>query len=111
VGTINAGMMVTRKAIRDNPALVQRLVSSHARATDHLKSIPAEWLKKASAFGTPLRVLERALPNMELAWKMDTVFLRRARALGERMQALGLIEKQPDYDELFNMSFVAKVPD
>jgi NitT/TauT family transport system substrate-binding protein len=109
VGTINAGVMVTRKTILHNPELVQRLVLTHAGATDYLKSHSDKWLERASAFGTPLRVLEKAAPNMELAWKMDAGFVVRARALGERMQSLGLISKQPDYDELFDLSFVAKV--
>jgi NitT/TauT family transport system substrate-binding protein len=109
IGTINAGMIVTRKTILENPELVQRLVLSHARATDHLKAHPDQWLNKASIFGTPLRVLEKAAPNMELAWHMDTDFVRKARTLGERMQTLGVIERQPDYHELFDLSFVNKV--
>jgi NitT/TauT family transport system substrate-binding protein len=48
---------------------------------------------------------------MGLAWRMDEAFVKRARALGERMQALGLIEKQPDYERLFDLSFVKKVQD
>jgi NitT/TauT family transport system substrate-binding protein len=35
--------------------------------------------------------------------------VRKARALGERMQALGVIQKQPDYTKLFDLSFVGKV--
>ena len=109
IGTINAGMIVTRKTIQDNPELVQRLVLSHAKATDHLKVHPDEWLKRASTFGNPLRILEKAAPNMELAWHMDADFVRKARALGERMQALRLIGRQPDYEELFDLSFVSRV--
>jgi NitT/TauT family transport system substrate-binding protein len=109
VGTINAGMMVTRKTILKNPKLVQRLVLSHARATDYLKGHPDEWLKRASDFGTPLRILEKAAPNMELVWKMDPEFIRRVRSLGERMQALGVIKKQPDYNKLFDLSYVTEV--
>ena len=66
------------------------------------------WLQRAETFGTPMRVLERAAPNMELAWTMDEDFIRRAKALGERMQALGVIDRQPDYDGLFDLRFVAK---
>lgn len=109
IGTINAGMMVTRKTILDSPERVQRLVLSHAKATDHLKAHPEEWFERAAAFGTPLRILQKAAFNLELAWHMDPDFVRRARALGERMQALKLIDKQPNYDELFDLSFVNKV--
>jgi len=108
VGTINAGMLVRRETIEKNPELVQALVDAHARATKYLQAHPDEWLGRASAFGTEFRILEKAAPNMELAWAMDEGFVRRARALGERMQALNVIQKQPDYTRLFDLSFVGK---
>ena len=46
---------------------------------------------------------------MELAWEMDESFVKKTQALGERMQALGVIEKQPDYEKLFDLTFVKKV--
>ena len=111
VGAINAGMLVRRETIEKNPELVLELVTAHARATEYLQAHPDIWLKRASLFGTDLRILEKAAPNMALAWKMDADFVRRARALGERMQALGVIKKQPDYDALFDLSFVKMVKD
>ncbi|MCU0556955.1 MAG: aliphatic sulfonates ABC transporter substrate-binding protein, partial [Desulfobacterales bacterium] len=54
-------------------------------------------------------VLDAAAPNIELAWEMDPAFVARARALGARMQALKLIDRQPDYDTLFDLSFVQRV--
>jgi NitT/TauT family transport system substrate-binding protein len=110
VGTINAGMLVPRKTVHKNPELVLSLVAAHVRATEYLQAHPDLWLKRASSFGTELRILEKAAPNMELAWDMDAGFVRKARVLGERMQALGVIGKQPDYNELFDLSFVKKVP-
>jgi len=109
VGTINAGMLVKRETIERNPELVRALVDAHVRATRYLQAHPEKWLKRASSFGTELRILEKAAPNMELAWDMDEGFVRKAQALGERMQALGVIQKQPDYTRLFDRSFVGKV--
>jgi NitT/TauT family transport system substrate-binding protein len=108
VGTINAAMLVTREMIEKNPQRVQQLVNAHARATEELKRDQARWLREAQSFGTPLKVLERAAPNMELAWSMDAAFVQQAKALGERMQVLGVIDRQPDYDRLFDLRFVAK---
>lgn len=109
VGTINAGMLVRKKTIETNPDLVHQLVLAHARATRHLTAHPEKWLKKASEFGTDVSVLEKAQLNIELAWDMDEAFVKRARHLGERMQALNVIERQPDYDQLFDLSFVNRV--
>jgi NitT/TauT family transport system substrate-binding protein len=108
VGTINAAMLVTREMIEKNPDRVQHLVNAHARTTEALKRDQARWLREAQSFGTPLKVLERAAPNIELAWTMDAAFVQQAKALGERMQTLGVIDRQPDYDRLFDLRFVAK---
>lgn len=109
VGTINAGMLVTRSTLEKHPERVYRLIAAHARATEYLKSHEDEWLSQAAAFGTRKSVLEQAAPNMELAWDMDERFVRQTRALGKRMEALGMIPRQPDYDRLFDLSPVQKV--
>ncbi len=109
IGPINAGMLVRQDTARENPGLVYRLVLAHVRATRFLTAHPEAWLKKAAYFGTPLATLKRAAHNMELAWDMDSAFMEKAKALGQRMQTLGVIDKQPDYDSLFDFGFVEKV--
>jgi NitT/TauT family transport system substrate-binding protein len=109
IGTINAGMLVTRKTAREAPEQVSRMILTHARATRYLRKHKAEWLKRASVFGTPLRILEKAAHNMELAWDVDDTFIQRTRALGERMQRLGVISRPPDYRTLFDLRFVKRV--
>ncbi len=111
VGTINAGMLVKKSTIEKNPGLVLDMVRAHAKATTWLKAHPDAWLKKASSFGTDMEVLKAASNNMELAWDMDEAFVGRVKALGQRMQALGLIKIQPDYDKLIDLSFVKRLKD
>lgn len=106
IGTINAGMLVTRKAIENNPERVQKLVDAHVQATRYLLAHPDQWLRKAATFGSKLPILEAAAPNMEISWLMDETFVQKARALGERMEALGVITQQPEYDQLFDLRFV-----
>jgi NitT/TauT family transport system substrate-binding protein len=108
IGAINAGMLVRQETIRREPHRVRELVLAHAKATEYLKDNKDVWLRKATEFGTPLEILRRAEPNMELAWNMDAPFVQKAKTLGERMQALGVINRQPDYEKLFNLSFVKK---
>ncbi|WP_321366500.1 ABC transporter substrate-binding protein [uncultured Desulfuromusa sp.] len=109
VGTINAGMLVTQSMIDKNPELVSQLVQAHAKATVYLSNHQSEWLKAAANFGTPLNILQSAAPNMELGWDMNEAFIRQVKTLGQRMQALGIIPVQPDYDKLLNLSFVRQV--
>ncbi|WP_054029646.1 ABC transporter substrate-binding protein [Desulfatitalea tepidiphila] len=109
VGTINAGMLVTRQILESHPERVLQLVHAHARAAEFLNRHPDQWLARAAAFGTEPAVLKAAAANMELAWEMDEAFVQRAKALGARMQALRMIERQPDYDRLFDLQFVKRV--
>jgi NitT/TauT family transport system substrate-binding protein len=109
VGTINAAMIVTRDTIAKRPELVAELVKTHARATKYLRRHPAQWLAKAAEFGTPPEVLQKAVANIELAWEMDDAFVAKVKALGARMQALKMIERQPDYDQLFDLRFVRDI--
>jgi len=108
VGTINAAMIVNRSTIKHNPEIVQQLISAHVAATDWLNANPQKWLQTASEFGTQLEILEQAAGNMELTWDIDDTFIAQVRALGEQMQALGIISRQPDYDQLFDLSFVRR---
>ena len=109
VGTINGAMLVTRELIEKHPQTVQTLVNAHARATEALRQDRSRWLERAQTFGTPRPVLEQAAANIELSWRMDATFVNQAKALGARMQALGVIERQPDYDQLFDLRFVGQV--
>ena len=109
IGTINAGMLVLRDMLTGHPHRVEELVSAHVEATEYLTSHPAAWLDRASHFGTPREILERAAPNMELAWQMDDDFVRKAAALGRRMKALGMIDREPDYETLIDLSFVRQI--
>ena len=109
VGTVNAGLLVRRETIKQDPERVYRWVKAHAQATDFLKAHPRQWLQRAADFGTPLGVLEQAAGNMELAWRMDPHFIEQVKALGARMQALKVIRKQPDYERLFDLRFVQRV--
>ena len=106
MGTINGGLLVTRATIANHPDRVQALVTAHARATESLSRDRDRWLDRAVDFGTPRPVLEQAATNMELGWRMDDTFVRQLKQLGERMQRLGLIDRQPDYDQLVDRRFV-----
>ena len=109
IGTINAGMLVKKETIEKKPAMVLELVRVHAKTTEYLVRNPEHWLEKATHFGTGIDVLKTAESNMEPAWEIDENFVKRARALGERMQSLGIIDRQPDYSKLFDLSFVDRI--
>ncbi|WP_045220953.1 ABC transporter substrate-binding protein [Desulfonatronum thioautotrophicum] len=106
IGPINAGMIVTRRAVENHPEMIQALVATHVRATRHLQDHPEKWLGAAAEFGTPMEVLRIATKNIELAWDMDERFVGQVAALGARMLELGLIDREPDYNALIDYRFV-----
>lgn len=106
VGTINAAMIVRREMIEENPQIVAQLVLTHARVTEHLNQNQDDWLEAATRFGIPLEILKQSAGNMELSWDIDDDYIRQVRALGARMEKLGLISTQPDYAKLFDLQFV-----
>jgi NitT/TauT family transport system substrate-binding protein len=109
VGTINAVMLVTRGSIEKHPEKILQLVRAHVQATMFLQQHPDQWLDRAVTFGMDREVLDKAAHNIELAWDMDPLFVKRAKVLGARMQGLKVIERQPDYDKLFDLQFVKQV--
>ncbi len=109
IGTINAGMLVTRESIEKNPDRILQLVKAHAQATRFLQDHSNQWLDMAASFGTDRAILDMAAHNTELAWEMDELFVERAKALGARMQALKVIDRQPDYESLFDLRFIKQV--
>lgn len=107
VGDINSGMLMRRDFIESHPQQAMRMVRAHCRASEAMMQDRDSWLAlSASLFGLELTVLREAANNMELAWDMDEVFLRRLKALGERMRTLGMIDREPDYARLVDQRFV-----
>uniref|UniRef100_I2Q6V0 ABC-type nitrate/sulfonate/bicarbonate transport system, periplasmic component n=1 Tax=Desulfovibrio sp. U5L TaxID=596152 RepID=I2Q6V0_9BACT len=110
IGPINAGLIVRRDTLDKHPEDVAALVAAHVRTTRALAADRAWWLAEASRrFGVDPAVLAAAANNMELVWDMDEIFVRRLAALGARMKALDLIEREPDYAALVDARFVARL--
>lgn len=107
IGTVNSGMLMREDFIKAHPDKVLKMVSAHKAATEALLEDKKLWLDTAaSLFGVDRSLLEASAKNIELAWDMDDVFVRRLSALGARMKALGIIRKEPDYNSLVDRSFV-----
>ncbi len=106
IGAINAAMIVTKKMAQEQPEKVQALVNAHVAATHGLGADPKLWLGKAAEFGSDPAVLEAAADNIELFYDIDEAFLAHTARLAEEMLALGLIDKIPDIDTMFDLTFL-----
>lgn len=106
VGTINSAMITTKDKIKNNPKLIQDLVTAHIKSTEYLNSNQNEWLNKSAEFGTDKKVLEVSVENIELFWNIDEDYITKTKNLAVRMKELGIISQVPDIDALFDLSFV-----
>lgn len=112
IGPINAAMIVRTDRLEKDRETIKALVAAHVQATKRLRSDPQQWLSEAATrFGADRAMLDAAAGNMELTWDMDETFVRQVAALGARMKALGIIEKEPDYARLIDPSLVAELRD
>lgn len=106
IGTINAAMLVTEDTIANDPALVQKLVDAHIAATVYENENRDAWLDKAASFGTDKALLEASADNIELCWDIDEAYIENCKNLAEQMVELGLIDKVPNIDAMFDLSFL-----
>lgn len=106
IGYINAAMITTEDEIKENPEKIQELVDKHVKASKHLMASKEEWINKAAEFGTENKYLEKSTENIELSWDITPETVEQVKKLAERMKELGMIEKVPDIDAMFDLSFL-----
>jgi NitT/TauT family transport system substrate-binding protein len=106
IGTINAAWITSRKMIEQHPEVIQALVTANAYAVQYLTENPDRWLAQAVEFGVDPVIFEGSVSNIKLAWDIEEEDIRKVKALAERMEALGMIRQQPDWQLLFNTTFV-----
>jgi NitT/TauT family transport system substrate-binding protein len=99
MGKINI-VFGTHQAMLDRePELCRSLVETHARATDYMIANPNEWARATTkAWGAKLSAVELAIGNIALRWKLDDAYVAQARVLGEQLELLRQIKKQPQYE-------------
>lgn len=104
---INIVFGTSQALIDKDPELVRTMVEVHAKATDYMREHPAEWADGVvKAYNFPPQSLALALQNIQLRWAVDDAYIEQARVLGEQLEVLKQIKKQPNYTTFFNTQFV-----
>ena len=112
MGKINIVFGTSRALLDREPELCRTLVETHARATEHMAQNPEEWARATTkAWGAKLEAVQLAIQNIALRWKLDAAYVAQARVLGEQLETLRQIKRQPDYDTFIAPQLVRALED
>jgi NitT/TauT family transport system substrate-binding protein len=104
IGSLNMILDASQKQVKENPDRIRMVVDMHKKASDYAMAHPAEIVQMAmQKLGQQKASLELAVPNVELAWKIDDEFMQRAKAYAQIMYDNKQMRQPIDLDK-----FVAK---
>jgi NitT/TauT family transport system substrate-binding protein len=104
IGSLNMILDASQKEVKENPDRIRMVVDMHKKASDYAMAHPAEIVQMAmQKLGQQKASLELAVPNVELAWKIDDEFMQRAKAYAQIMYDNKQMRQPIDLDK-----FVAK---
>ena len=107
IGSLNMVWGVKRETIEKNPDLVKVMMEIHRKATDYAQSNEAAKIEMAvQKLGQTRKSIEIAAPNVELTWKIDDEFIKRARAYAELMYEKKQIREMPNFDSFVTTKFM-----
>jgi len=79
----------------------------HEQATDYAMAHPDEMIQVAmQKLGQQRKSIEIAVPNVELTWKIDDEFIKRAKAYSELMVEKKQIRQAPDMARAITEQFM-----
>ncbi len=107
IGSLNMILSASEKAARENPERIRMIVNMHRKAVDYAMSSPPLIVDMAMAkLGQQKKSIELAVPNIELAWKLDDVFMQRANAYARLMFENKQIRQVPDLNRHITKQFM-----
>jgi NitT/TauT family transport system substrate-binding protein len=107
IGSLNMILSASEKAVKENPERIKMIVDMHRKAVDYAMANPAQIVEMAMAkLGQQKKSIELAVPNVELAWKLDDVFMQRAHAYTRLMFENKQIRQMPDLDQRVTKQFM-----
>src|SRR6516162_6925128 len=97
IGSLNMILSASEKNIKENPERLKLIIDMHKKATDYAMAHPDEMVEVAiQKLGQQRKSIEMAVPNVELTWKIDDEFVKRAKAYSELMLEKKQVRQAPD---------------
>jgi NitT/TauT family transport system substrate-binding protein len=106
IGSLNMILSASQKAVKENPERIKLVVDMHKKAVDYAMSHRSEIVDMAiQKLGQQKASVELAVPNVELAWKIDDTFMTRAKAYTQLMHENKQIRQMIDLDKFVTRQF------
>lgn len=107
IGSLNMILSSSEKLIQENPKRLQMIIEMHKKATDYAMAHPDEMIEVAmQKLGQQRASIEKAVPNVELSWKIDDQFVERATAYTKLMLEKKQIRQMPDLSKVITKQFM-----
>lgn len=107
IGSLNMVWGAKQDVIEKNPELVRVMMEIHRKATDYAQANDGAKIEMAvQKLGQTRKSIEVAAPNVELTWKIDDEFIKRARAYAELMFEKKQIRALPNFDTFITTKFM-----
>src|SRR3984957_7398604 len=107
IGSLNMILSASEKMIKENPERLKMIVKMHEQATDYAMAHPDEMIEVAmQKLGQQRKSIEIAIPNVELTWKIDDQFIKRAKAYSELMVEKKQVRQAPDMSRAITDKFM-----
>ncbi len=112
IGELNSCIWASPRMLAEEPDLCRAAVELQRSAAEHLspggENDEAVWRDLiVDQYGLPEDVFAELLPNVGSVWELDDRWIDQARAGGADMVELGVLETEPDYDDLLRTEFLA----
>ena len=106
IGPLNMILSASQKQVKENPERIKMVVDMHKKAVDYAMARQPEIVEMAvQKLGQQRRSVELAVPNVELAWKIDDVFMQRAKAYTQIMFENKQLRNPVDLDKFVSRQF------
>jgi NitT/TauT family transport system substrate-binding protein len=107
IGSLNMIVSASEKMIKEDPGKLKLIIEMHKKATDYAMAHPEEMIEIAmQKLGQQRKSIEIAVPNVELTWKIDPVFVKRAAAYSQLMLEKKQIRLLPDMSKAIDERFM-----
>ena len=107
IGSLNMVWATRQEMIDKNPEMVKVMMEMHRKATDFAMANRAEMVKMTmQKLGQQQKSIELAAPNVQLTWKVDDEFIRRAKVYGQLMLEKKQIRELPNLDKFITAKFM-----